>query len=161
MDRQRRVKKPILPRGKSLRFGGKGNRDDLSYKNEPAVRRLFQGAARFGFADRVQQELLNAPVQDFTDIKFIILAAIHLMDGAEFFQLFATRTEFPEDRAVEFHFVNGGVIEIAAVGIGAVKILMRPGGDTESPRRADIDVLSLEIAIGIEHLNALIAAVGD
>src|SRR5690348_86243 len=100
------------------------------------------GAARLYFI-RVQRELLHPPVKDFSNIQFIVFAAIHLVYSAEFLQLFAARAELAENGAIELHFVDRSGIKIAGVGIGAVKILVRPGGDAKLPRCADVRVLRL------------------
>src|SRR5690242_6752608 len=108
----------------------------------------------------MQGELLNTPIGDLTHVEFVFFAAINFVHGAELLQLLAGRAEFADDAAIEFHLVDFAVIEIGgAVGIGAVEILVRARCNTDGPRRADIGVLSFGIAIVIEHLDALVAAI--
>ena len=74
--------------------------------------------------------------------------------------MLAGSAELANDASVQLHFVNLAVIKVGGpVGIGAVKILVRPRRDADGPRRANICILSFRVAIVIEHLKALIAPI--
>src|SRR5215468_2133216 len=78
----------------------------------------------------------------------------------ELLQQFARGTEFSKHLAVQLHLVDLPVIHISgAVGVRTVKVLMGSGRDADRPRRAYVRVLSLEIAVVVEHLDTLVTAV--
>src|SRR5215831_1672240 len=53
-----------------------------------------------------KQNLLHSPGRDFRDEQLVRVAAIDLMNGAEFLQRFARLPELADDRAVELHLVD-------------------------------------------------------
>ena len=69
----------------------------------------------------------------------------------------------PTHRAVQLHLVDLAVEEgvLGRVGVGAVEKLLRAGRDADGPGRAHVRELGLERAVVVEHLNALIAHIGD
>src|SRR6516225_10853811 len=108
----------------------------------------------------MQNQLLHSPVRDLANIELVRIAAIDLVNRAEFFQQLPRFAEFTQDAAVQLHLVDLAVVHIGrAVGIGTEEILMRSRRDADSPWRADIDVLRLEFAVIVEHLNAPVAAI--
>jgi hypothetical protein len=86
---------------------------------------LFPRAPRrAGFAcRRVQDEFLNAPIENFTDVYFVLFSAVHFVHGPELLQLLASCAELARNGAVKFHFVDRCVVKFAAVRIGAIEIL--------------------------------------
>src|SRR5581483_325644 len=108
---------------------------------------------------RVQHQFLDAPVGDLAYVQLVVFAAIHFMDGAEFLELLAAGAEFAEEGAIEFHLIYRCRAEILGVGVGGIQILVRAGSDAQGPGRTDVGVLSFQIAISVEDLNAIVAAV--
>src|SRR4030095_7705962 len=113
----------------------------------------------------VQDEFLEAPLNDFTDQNLIFNAAIDSVYRAELSLLFAGDTEFAEHGAVQLHFedLSGDLVDLRVVrvrvGIGGVEILMpRSRGDAQGPRRADVVEGGLVVQVVVEHHDALVAA---
>src|SRR5882762_8168122 len=128
----------------------------------------------------LERQFLDAPVQNFSDIKFVFRGAGDGVDPAELAGLFAGFAEYAENFSLEAEFVDA-----AGVGVGGVEDLIRAGRDAQSPRRAgghgagvrgglgadggasvggsgNIDGdLAEEFSIGVEYLDAAIAAIGD
>ena len=139
----------------------------------------WQGEALLG----VQHELLHAPVQELTDPEHVLGWAGDRVDPAELLQLLAGLAEHAQDLALERQPVDA-----PRPGVGAVEHGVGAGRDGEGPGRArgesaagdgrlvryvadrrprvgrhrHVDgELALEIAVAVEYLNAVIAAVGD
>ena len=128
----------------------------------------------------LERQLLDAPVQDFSDVKFVLGRAGDFVDPAEVTGLLAGLTEPAEKFAFEAEFVDA-----AGEGVGGEEDLIGRRSDADGPgsagrhgarglrrsiadggtrvgadREVDRD-LPQEFSIGVEDLNAAIAAVGD
>ena len=55
-------------------------------------------------------KLLNTPVRNLTHVDFIFVPAVDFVHRHELFQLLAAAPEFPEDLAIQLHFVNFAVV---------------------------------------------------
>src|SRR5579864_2046235 len=76
-------------------------------------------------------KLLDAPVQDLGDVKFVLRGTRHFVDPAELLGLAAGPAEPSQNLSVERKFVDS-----AGVGIGAVEVLSpRSGRDADGPGR--------------------------
>ena len=76
-----------------------------------------------------QGHLLNPPVADFSDEKFIRIPAIKLVDRTELLHFFAGLAELADDLTSQIQFVDLTIdIDVfRRIGIGAVKELPGPG----------------------------------
>src|SRR5579864_1597076 len=101
---------------------------------------------------RVQGELLNAPIRNFTRVDFVVGPAVKLMHRHELLQRLAALPELAQDFAVQFHFVDLAVVGHIrrASGVGAVEILMLARRDADCPRRAHIDIARLVISVVVK-----------
>src|SRR5262249_3048290 len=96
-------------------------------------------------------QLLYPPGRDLGDQKLVFVSAINLMDRAELAKLLARMSKLAQYRPVQLHLVNltgdGRYIGdiIVWVRIRAVQILMRPWGDADRPRCADLVIDGLEL----------------
>ena len=95
---------------------------------------------------RIQEDLLRAPRRNFRDEELVRIAAVDLVDGAEFSQSLAGLAELADDRAVELHLVDltgdGPRRRGVGVGIGVrhEQVLVRARRDADGPRVADVVV---------------------
>src|SRR5215472_2239068 len=136
----------------------------------------------------IENQFLNAPVEDFGDEQHVLGRTRDLVNPAELLELLAGLAEHAEHLAVQ-----AKLVDTARMGIRAVEDLLpvlARRSDAQCPRRArtegaalrrtlrkvglvadrgpgilivrhiDLDDI-LEIALAIEHLNAAIAAIGD
>ena len=110
-----------------------------------------------------QAELLHSPVHELGDVQGVGIAAVDFVDHAELLELLAGAADTAEHGAVQLHLVDLAVEErvLGRVGVGAVEKLLRAGRDADGTRRAHVLDLALERAVVVEHLNPLIAHVGD
>src|ERR1035437_9440160 len=107
-----------------------------------------------------QPNPLYPPVGDFADYQLVRIAAIDLVDGAEFLKQLPRGAELAEHRAVQLQPVDFTAFHgIGFVGVGAIQILVRPGRDADRPRGAYIGDLALKAALVIEDLNPAVAAI--
>src|SRR5882724_4931114 len=89
------------------------------------------------------------------------------MDRAELAESLTPVPKLAHDGPVQFHLVNlaghGGYVGdiIVGVGIGTVKILMRPWGNAKSPGSANLIVNRLELQIVVEDLDSPVASVAN
>src|ERR1035437_3031837 len=116
---------------------------------------------------RMQRQLLHTPRNDLAHQQFVLVAAIDFVHGRELAQVLARVSELADNGSVQFHLVNlaGHRVEqrIVAVRIrvGAVEILVGPGGDAHGPGRPHPIVDGLEGEVVVEDLNAAVGAVAD
>src|ERR1700674_449843 len=94
------------------------NQDSTSIWSNPSTRmrcwiccRRFRRAPR----SRMKREFLRAPVQQFSDIDFILRRARDRMDPAEFLQGLACAAEPSQELAVERQFVNAARVAVRHV----------------------------------------------
>src|ERR1700759_251394 len=95
----------------------------------------------------MQDELLDSPVQDFSDEQRVLRWARHLVDPAELLELFARGAEHAQDLAVERDLVDA-----ARIGVGGIHHLVRPWRDAERPgcaRRHGAAGLLIGLQIGL------------
>src|SRR5262249_55560592 len=110
----------------------------------------------------VQRHLLRAPVPDLADPERGVGAAVERVDHAELFRQLAGAPEFPDHFAGQLHLVDLAVLHaLGLVRVGAEEILRRSARDANRLRRADAGDLRLERALAVEHLNPVVAGVGD
>jgi hypothetical protein len=136
-----------------------------------------------GSVDRLDNQLLHPPIQQFTDIQDIFRWTGDLVDPAELFQLLAGGTEYAQDFSLQTQLVNS-----PGIGVRAVKHLVwgwcnayRPGGARRHQLIAGSQRLGLVadgrlgvgikryidgdlakvLSVGIEHLNTPVATVRD
>src|SRR3984957_8541989 len=144
--------------------------------------------ASFGF--RMQDQLLDPPVQKLGDIKLILRRASDLVDPAELLELFSCLAQDAEHLSIERHLVDA-----AGKRVGAVEHLIGRRGDAKRPGRAgrksqrgavacetavrraglrsdswagprvvernsDLDG-SNQVPVAVKHLNSTVAAIGD
>src|SRR4026208_1619184 len=114
---------------------------------------------------RMQDEFLEAPLDNFADQNFVRHAAVDSVHRTELSLLFAGDAELAEDGPVKLHFedLSGDLVYLrvvrVGVGIGGVEILMPwSRGDAQRPRRAAVVEGGLVVQIVVEHHDALIAA---
>src|SRR5690349_2790337 len=105
----------------------------LSKNSIPTCRLSGRGGTAGFYFSWVQGQFLNPPVGDLPHIYFVVFAAVHLVNGAELLQLFTAGAELAENGAIEFHLIDGRLIEVLGVGIGGIQILVRPGSDAQGP----------------------------
>jgi hypothetical protein len=129
---------------------------------------------------RLERQLLDAPVQDFGHEKFVLGRASDFVDPAKVAGLLAGLAEPAEEFAIETEFVDA-----AGEGVGGEEDLIGRRRDADGPGSAgrhgagalrgtiadggtrvgadgEIDRdLAEEFSIGVEDLDAAIAAVGD
>src|SRR6266699_1077611 len=74
-----------------------------------------------------QAQLLHSPVHELSDVQGVGIAAVNLVDHAEFLELLAGAADTAEHRPVQLHFVNLAIQEgiLGRVGVGAVEKLVR------------------------------------
>src|SRR5260370_3556550 len=128
----------------------------------------------------LKDEFLDAPIQKFRDVELVRGGAGDGVNPAELAGLLAGLAEDAENFSVEAEFVDA-----AGESVGGEKNLIGAGGDAESPRRAgrhgagcgsgliaysgagfggsgNVDGdLAEEFPVGVEDLDAAIAAIGD
>src|SRR5262245_21124027 len=110
----------------------------------------------------LQRQLLYAPVGDFADVELCLAPAIHLVDRSKLLDQFARRPEFTEDFAVERQLVDLAVVHRRGwIRLGGAQVLRWARRDAGRRRRTDGDELRLERALGVEHLDAIVATVAD
>src|SRR5580704_12894937 len=80
---------------------------------------------------RMQDQLLHAPIENFGDVKRVLVRAGNLVNPPELLELLAGAAEHPEDLAVKRKLVDA-----AGEGVGDIKYLVRPRCDAERPWRA-------------------------
>src|SRR5262245_13723708 len=109
-----------------------------------------------------QRQLLDPEVADFADVERVLGAAIDRVDRAELLEQLARPAELSEDRAVEAHLVDlaSGIEIVRRIRIRHVHHLAAARRDADGLRVADTLDLGLERAVVIEHLDALVAAIG-
>src|ERR1035437_4458661 len=108
-----------------------------------------------------QPNPLYPPVGDFADYQLVRIAAIDLLDGAEFLEQLPRGAELAEHRAVQLQTIDFAAFHgVGLVGIGAIQILVGAGGNADRPRGAYIGALPLKAAFVIEDLNPAVAAIG-
>src|SRR5262249_27041066 len=109
-----------------------------------------------------QHQLLNAPVAQFTDQQFVLAAAVDGVDDVELLRQPAGTSELADDAAVELELVDLAVVErLAVVRVRRVEVLVRARRDADRRWRGDVRNLWLRVAVAVEHLNPLVAGVGD
>src|ERR1700679_2245404 len=89
---------------------------------------LAAAAGRGRRLARMQQELLHAPVQDFTDEKRILGRTSNLMDPTEFLHLAAALADVAEHLAMQAQLIN-----TARIAVRAVQVLGWARRDTDCP----------------------------
>src|SRR2546425_10383665 len=128
----------------------------------------------------LEDEFLNAPVEDFTDVEFVFRRTGHFVNPAELAELLAGLAEHAQDFSVETE-----LIDAAGKSVGTIEHLVGSRRDANGPGRArshgagrrgglvadggasvgrggNIDGdLAEELSIGVEDLDAPVAAVGD
>src|SRR5450631_1290252 len=97
----------------------------------PRTSKRSGGVDRRPLLGRMEQQLLNAPVQDFGHIQLVLGWAGHFMDPPELLELLARFAEHAEHLAVEAQLVDA-----ARKRIRAVEHLVGGRGDAERPRCA-------------------------
>src|SRR5438874_948311 len=109
-----------------------------------------------------QRQLLHSEVADFADVEGVLGAAIDRVDRAELLEQLARPAERADDRAIEAHLVDlaGGIEIVRRIRIRHVHHLAAARRNADCLRVADILDLGLERTVVIEHLDALVAAVG-
>src|SRR4030088_2984985 len=110
--------------------------DSSRLRGTPAARRPRASKRSAGFGCRallirMEQQLLNAPIQDFRHIELVLGRAGDFMDPSELLGLLAPLAEHAEHLAVEAQLVDA-----ARKRIRAVEHLVRGWGDADRPRRA-------------------------
>src|SRR5678816_1770329 len=109
---------------------------------------------------RLEQQLLRAPVRQLADDDAVRITAIDLVHRAELLQLLAGLAEAADDLPVQLHLVELAVVEVVrVVRVRREEVLMRARRDAHRPRRADVQVLCLEVQLVVEHLDAVVGAV--
>ncbi len=136
-----------------------------------------------GSCSRMQDQFLHPPVQQLGGVDHVLRRTRQCMDPAELLELFAGLAEHPQHLAVERELVDP-----PRPGVRTVDHLLRSGGDADRPGRsrregaaghhglvgnlADRgpgvrwhrnvdDHLPQEFSVAIEHLDAVVAAIGD
>ena len=109
-----------------------------------------------------QRKFLHSPIQRLGDVDFVFAVAIHGVDSAELFEEFPGSAEFTDDLSVERQLINFPIVQgRAGIRVGRVKELPWTGGDADRIRCAVIGDLRLEVALGIEYLDALVFPIAD
>src|SRR5687767_15151990 len=109
-----------------------------------------------------KRHFLHAPVRHLADEQDVLLAAVDRVGQPELLRQLAGRTELADDLAIELHLVDRRVLHAVFVaGVGDVEVLRRSAGHAHGERRADVAELRLERAFRVEHLDSLVAGVGD
>src|SRR5712691_12626291 len=128
----------------------------------------------------LEDEFLHAPVEDFTDVAFVFRGAGNFVNPTELAELLAGLAEHAQDISVEAELINA-----PGKCVGTIEHLVGSGRDANGPGRArshragcrggfvanggasvggnrtsDGD-LAEELPIGVEDLDAPVAAVGD
>src|SRR5207249_12166054 len=67
----------------------------------PRARLVFSSAVCCRLLLRVENQLLHAPVQDFSDVKLVFGWACHFVNPAELFELLAGFAEHAQDLSVQ------------------------------------------------------------
>src|SRR5205085_2722246 len=92
----------------------------------------------------------------------VLRSAVDRIDDAEFLRQLAGLAESADDLAIEPNLVDLTMIHaLWIVRVGAVQILSRTPGNADGLRCADVGDLRLERTLPVEHLDAMIARVGD
>src|SRR5260221_2750702 len=92
----------------------------------------------------LQDDLLHAPRGDFRDQQFVLVLAIHCVDGGKLAESFAGLAEPPKYFSVQLHFVDlaRDRSHVGRAGIGirvrAVQVLVRARGDAHGPGRPHV-----------------------
>src|SRR5256886_2929931 len=138
---------------------------------------MFTGTALTSW---FENEFLDAPVQEFGDVQLVRGGTSNFVNPSELAGLFAGFAEDAEDSSIKRKFVDA-----AGKSVGSIEDLIWSGRDAESPGRAgrhrascgrrfvadggagvggrgNIDCeLAEKLSVGIENLDAAVAAVGD
>src|SRR5260370_11568271 len=111
----------------------------------------------------MQRYLLDSQIADLADIEVVLAAAIDGVDEIELLRGPPGLAELADNGAVELELVDlaGDIDVVRGIGVRRIKHLVRPGRDAQRLGRTHIRDLCLEGAIAVEHLDALIAGVGD
>src|SRR5882672_7651391 len=144
---------------------------------------LLMARSSVVISPRMEQQLLRAPVQELGDVELVLRRAGELVNPAELLERLARAAEPALHLAVERELVD-----TARIRVRDVQHLVRRRGDAERPRRArplrlrsaarlrrpgpDRDgrvrrhrhvdrERAQQLARGVEHLDAAVAAVGD
>src|SRR6478672_1980275 len=105
----------------------------------------------------LNRDSLYAPVGHLADQQLVLAAAVERVDHTELLQEMPGFAELADDLPVELDLVDFAVVErLGIVGVRDVQVLMRAGRDAHRLRRADSSELTLEVALGVENLDALV-----
>src|SRR5260370_5546295 len=117
----------------------------------------------YGRFPLMQRHLLNPQIADFADKEVVLASAVDGVDEVEFLRGPAGLAEFADHGAVELQLIDlaGDVDVVWRIGVRRVEHLVRPRRDAERLGRADTGDLRLEGAVTVEHLDALVAGVGN
>src|SRR5579871_478392 len=110
-----------------------------------------------------KRDLLNAQIGNFADQQRIVRLAIDGVHRAELVLHSAGLAELSDHRSVQAHFVDFACrVDVARrIGVGYIQHLVCARRDANRLRIAQIADLRLERAVGVEHLDAVIVAIGD
>src|SRR4051812_41690486 len=111
----------------------------------------------------LERDLRYAPVADLRRPELVRVAAVELVDAAEFLRQVAGAAEAAEYLAGEIELVDLaiGIDILGRVRVRGVQDLLRARRDADRARRPDVGDLALEVAVAVEHLDALVARVGN
>src|SRR5260370_15452554 len=117
----------------------------------------------YGRFPLMQRYLLKPQIADFADIEVVLAAAVDSVDEVEFLRGPPGLAELADHGAVQFQLVDlaGDVDVVRRIGVRRVEHLVRPRRDAERLGRADTGDLRLEGAVAVEHLDTLVAGVGN
>ncbi len=106
---------------------------------------------------------MDPTISELTDKQGIFAAAIDEVDRAEFLDQPSGTAKFAQDGAVQAHLqdLTSNIDIIPGIGIGDVEDGICSLPDSHRLWVADIRQRSLEDAVVLKHLDALVAAIAD
>ena len=175
VGQRQRVRRRIEVESRRGTLGGSTRRQDAAPASEHANRGVI-GFMRCSFIDvaallarrrwRLQDVLLHAPRFDFAQDDLVRIAAVHHVDDLEARRHLARLAELAEHRAIQLRLVDlaGDVPRPRRVAvrirIGEEDVLVRPRRDAQRPADAEIGDLADRLQIVVEHLIAVVGAIG-
>src|SRR5258707_13598069 len=111
----------------------------------------------------MQGNPLDPQITNLADIEVVLAAAVDGVDEVELLRGPPGLAEFADHGGVELQLIDlaGDVDVVWRIGVRRVEHLVRPRRDAERLGRADTGDLRLEGAVTVEHLDALVAGVGN
>src|SRR5262249_29097865 len=160
-DLRRRV---LRDRGSREQSASECDRQDVHGGIHGCSPGLLRSAIASGW---LENQFLRAPGFDLADDDLIRIAAIHHVDHLEAGRGLAGPSEPAEYFAVELGLVDfaGSVPSSGHVAVRVrirkEDVLVRAAGNTDGPPGADVGDLAYRLQVVVEHLIAIVGAIGD